>query len=98
MAIGGMPMQFRSSSQLAAVDRTLGSLAVIGVSALVVRWLTSGRQTDEEKQQQNTWWWPILALRRRRKKQTDKDSEGDGSVPDVDDNDGVYSHQGSCHW
>jgi len=95
MAIGGMPMQFRSSSQLAAVDRTLGSLAVLGVSALVVRWLTAGRQTDEEKQ--NTWWWPILALRRR-KKQTDKDSEGDGSVPDVDDNDGVYSHQGSCHW
>lgn len=89
-------MQFRSSSQLAAVDRTLGSLAVIGVSALFVSWLTSG-QTDEEEQ--NTWWRPILALlRRKKKKQTDKDLEGDGCVPKqqcgVND---VYSHQGSCH-
>ena len=93
-------MQFRSSSQVAAVDRTLGSLAVLGVSALIVRWLTSG-QTEEK---QNTWWWPILALRRLkfRKKQTDKDLEGDGSVSKrhcgTNDSGDVYLHQGSCHW
>eukprot|EP00579_Thalassiosira_antarctica_P017244 CAMPEP_0201933448 /NCGR_PEP_ID=MMETSP0903-20130614/31577_1 /ASSEMBLY_ACC=CAM_ASM_000552 /TAXON_ID=420261 /ORGANISM="Thalassiosira antarctica, Strain CCMP982" /LENGTH=433 /DNA_ID=CAMNT_0048473393 /DNA_START=473 /DNA_END=1777 /DNA_ORIENTATION=- len=101
----------RASTQQ-AVDRIVGTAVIIGLSVVFVRWLSHHTPPSLSLEDKNTqssrkeryswmpWWWPVIALQRwSDKSKNEKECKEDkkDQVGNIENNDGDYEHQGSCH-